>query len=88
MAVRLTPAQFKALDGATDAGHVEAHGLTIRVLNELGLIEAVRGWVEVSASSYHRRARATERTWGTTGYRITDSGRRQLELAKLRNSRK
>ncbi|MEV7855161.1 hypothetical protein [Streptomyces sp. NPDC088183] len=41
----------------------------------MGLVKAVHGWVEVPASRYHKQARATERTWGVTGYQITAQGR-------------
>lgn len=75
MAFRLTEAQFKVLGAARNTGIVHGNPRTVRSLEALCLVEAVRGWTEISASRYHRRARATERVWGTIGHKLNDAGR-------------
>lgn len=86
MTQRLTQVQFSALDAASPSGVVTAHARTLRVMEELGMVVAITGWLEVSASRYHKRAQATERIWGVTGYKITDRGRQALNTEKYRRA--
>lgn len=73
---RLTPAQTKALEGASARnGAVTAHARTISSLYALGYLEPIHGWYEKSIARRVGRYGATTTTWGVTGHRITDAGR-------------
>jgi hypothetical protein len=74
-AARLTPPQFKALEGYATEGYATAHARTKTALVSKGLLAPVMGWYEKSIARRVGRYFATETTWGVTGYRITETGR-------------